>query len=265
MAQNATLDDLRRRVVALNGGHVGRRDVPGGDEMPMTRLSLAPVAAGYANAQIDDYGGRGGAFRHAPGLTLDLRARFSHDAARLRGTAGFGFWNAPYGDRSRRRPALPQAVWFFFASPPNDLPFALEPDGRGWFAATLDAGARSALGLIPLAPAVLALNQFTPLRRRLWPGVRWRLGISAAPLAVDLRDWHDYRLAWRANGCRFFVDDRPVLATPHSPRGPLGFVCWFDNQYLVFTSRGRVRAGVLPITAEQWLEVAGLTMTPLTD
>jgi hypothetical protein len=243
------------RIVAVGGGRV-----VGGDTF---RFTLPPGGAAYANAQIDDYGGApasGAArFAHRPGVALSLRARFSHTAGELRGTAGFGFWNAPYGDPTTRRLSLPAAAWFFFASPANDLPFAPE-QGHGWFAATIDATMPRALALLPLAPAVLLLNQFAPLHRRLWPAVRRRLGIHAAPLAADLRDWHEYRLEWRRDGGRFLVDGAPVLTTPTAPRGPLGFVCWLDNQYLVLTPRGRFRAGVLPVAREQWLEVADLVI-----
>lgn len=244
------------RVLAIGGGEVS-------DEATL-RLALPAGASSYADAQIDDYGGPRppGAprFRHWPGLALSLRARLSPEA--LRGTAGFGFWNAPYGDVTMRRPALPAAAWFFFASPPNDLPFA-PPPGHGAFAATLDAAAPRALALIPLAPAALLLHQFAPLGRRLWPAIRRRLGISAAPLAVAPGEWHDYRLEWRRDGCRFLVDGAAVLSTDHSPRGPLGFVCWIDNQYLVLTPRGRLRAGILPLDNEQWLEVDNLVIQPL--
>lgn len=236
------------RVLEMNGGRV---------EMgPVTRFRLAPVPFGYADAQIDDYGGRVGRFVHRPGAALSLRARFSHDADLLRGTAGFGFWNAPYGDPTRRRPSLPQAAWFFFASPPNDLPFAPESPGRGWFAATIDAGTTAALALIPAAPLVLVLNQFAAARQRVWPAVRRRLGIAAATLNVDMREWHEYRLEWRPDGCHFAVDGQIALKSPYSPRGPLGFVCWLDNQYLVLTPRGRFRAGTLGLADEQWMEVA---------
>ena len=246
-----------RRALEIGGGQVS------GDEV--LRFALPPGAGGYADAQIDDYGrpGRGSRFLWHPNVALNLRARFSHAADALRGTAGFGFWNAPYGDPSTRRLALPRAVWFFFASPPNDLPFAPQPDGHGWFAATLGATTPKALALAPLAPAVLLLNQFGAARRRVWPAVRRGLGISAATLEADLRDWHDYRLEWRPAGCRFLVDGVPVLAPPHSPRGPLGFVCWLDNQYLVLTPRGRFRAGTLAIETEQWMDVDGLVIEPI--
>lgn len=242
------------RVLEVNGGRV--------ETGPVTRFRLAPVRTGYADAQIDDYGGRAGRFVHQPGTMLRLRARFSHESDALRGTAGFGFWSAPYGDPSRRRPSLPQAAWFFFASPPNDLPFASEPPGRGWFAATIDAGTTAALALIPAAPLVLVLNQFAATRLRVWPAVRRRLGIAAAPVDVGMREWHEYRLEWRPAGCRFAVDGQTVLETAHSPRGPLGFVCWLDNQYLVLTPRGRFRAGTLGLTHEQWMEVADFAISP---
>ena len=257
MAQNEP-DRLAWRALAVGGGLVG------GDRL--LRLALPAGAGGYADAQIDDYGGPRppGAprFAHRPGVVLSLRARLS--AGELRGTAGFGFWNAPYGDVTQRRPALPAAVWFFFASSPNDLPFA-PPPGHGPFAATLDAATPRALALLPLAPAALLLHQVAPLRRRLWPAIRRRLGIAAAPLAALPGEWHDYRLEWRRDGCRFLVDGAAVLATDHSPRGPLGFVCWIDNQYLVLTPRGRFRAGVLPLANEQWLEVSDLALHPLID
>jgi hypothetical protein len=256
MTQSAAADSWR--VVELNGGRVERGAT--------WRFTLPLVAAGYANAQIDDYGPaawRGHAcFRWRPGVTLSLRARFSHEAGALRGTAGFGFWNSPYGDPSVRRLALPQAAWFFFASAPNDLPFAPESPGRGWFAATVDAATPMALGMAPFAPVVLALNQFAAVRRRLWPVVQRRLGIGFAPLSVDLREWREYRLEWRSEGCRFLVDGRPALETAHSPRGPLGFVCWMDNQYLVLTPRGRFRAGVLPLEGSQRLEIDDLALAP---
>ncbi|MFW6042555.1 MAG: hypothetical protein ACOC9C_02610 [Chloroflexota bacterium] len=241
-------------TLELNGGRV-RVGTPA-----TYRLELAPVARGYADAQIHDYAGLPrGDYQWRPGTVLRLRARFSHRVGELAGTAGFGFWNAPFGPGTGLLPALPQAVWFFYASAPGNLPLAPVGEiGRGWFAATIDAGARSALAWAPLAPAVLLLNQFATLRRRLWPLVRRGLSISFAAMDVDLKEWHEYRLAWQNNGCFFQVDGSPLLATPFSPRGPLGFVCWIDNQYMVATPRGRVGWGVLPLSDGQWMEVADL-------
>jgi hypothetical protein len=249
-----SMDTRDWRTHELNGGVV--------EAGPITRFRLPAGGTGYTNAQIDDYSGARPGFDRRPGLTLSLRARFSHAADELRGTAGFGFWNAPYGDPSRRRLTLPQAAWFFFASPPGDLPFAPRSPGRGWFAGTIDARSAPIPALILLAPAVLALNQIAAARRRLWPAVRRRLGIYAAPLDGDMRQWQAYCLEWRPDGCRFTVDGQVVLDTPYAPRGPLGFVCWLDNQYLVLTPRGRFQAGALRLPEPQWMEIADLHLEP---
>ncbi len=75
----------------------------------------------YSDAQIDDYqAGPGPRFIRCPPLRLRVRARFSRPEGGLRGTAGFGFWNYPIAWPLR----LPRAIWFFYASPPNDMPRA---------------------------------------------------------------------------------------------------------------------------------------------
>lgn len=223
------------------------------------RFNLPIGISKYADAQIDDYG-RSSAYVHQPGTWLHLRARFSHPADTLKGTAGFGFWNAPYGDPSTRRLKLPQAVWYFFASPPNDLPFAPGSPGRGWFAATINTTFARALAMIPVSPFALVLNQFSSTRQRIWPAVQKALANRFAPLPIDMTTWHDYYLFWGQDGCRFDVDGQCVLETPIVPEGPLGFVCWLDNQYLILSPRGRARAGILTLPEEQWMEVAELRL-----
>lgn len=228
------------------------------------RLQIPPTAQGYTDAQVDDYGlpgvQRRGDYLWQPGVTLRVVARFSHGEGGLLGTAGFGFWNAPFGDPTVRGVARPSACWFFYGSAPNDLPLAADGPGRGWFAATLDASRPSTIPLIPLAPFVLLANRVGRVRRRLWPWVQARLGIAFAPLAVDMTAWHEYRLDWQPGGCTFMVDGRTLLHTPYSPRGPLGFVCWIDNQYMVATGHGRFRWGTLPTYESQWLELQGLQL-----
>jgi hypothetical protein len=200
---------------------------------------------------------------------MQLRARFSHPADELVGTAGFGFWNAPFGDPTARLPTLPQATWFFFASRPSDLPFPEAGAGRGWFVGTLDAVTPWTAILAPLALPILAMNNIRPVRQRTWPAIRRRLSISHAPIGFSMVEWHYYQLDWRAGGCRFSVDDVLVLETSFSPGGPLGFVCWLDNQYLAATPRGRLRWGTLPVRQRQWLEITDLrlesTVAPLAD
>jgi hypothetical protein len=102
------------------------------------------------------------------------------------------------------------------------------------------------------------LNRVTAVRHRLWPKIQEQLGISFAPITQTMSNWHDYRLVWRRDGCAFFVDDQLLLQTRHSPRGPLGFVCWLDNQYMVVGADGRFRWGTLPVTSSQWLETQNL-------
>ena len=94
----------------------------------------------YTDAQIDDYAGRArSAFPWHPPLRMEVRARSSLPAATatstnesmniLRGTAGFGFWNYPFSIRGDIL-MLPEAVWFFYASPPSNM--ALVAGIQGW-------------------------------------------------------------------------------------------------------------------------------------
>jgi hypothetical protein len=243
------------RFLEMNGGQVmGERPFP---PNPF-KLHLPLCPTGYTDAQIDDCIGRRRHYPWRPGSQFTLRARFSHEADRLVGTAGFGFWNAPFGDPTVPWPALPQATWFFFGSPPNDLPLALAGPGQGWFAATLDATTWQAIRLAPLSPGVLLLNQVGGLRRKIWPWVRQKLQISFQPIPETMAEWHEYQLVWRKSGCEFWLDGRLIHQTPFSPRGPLGFVCWIDNQFMVATPNGRFRWGTLPVTTPQFLEVEGL-------
>ena len=218
---------------------------------------------GYSNAQIDDYQAlKRRRFPWSPPLRLTVHARFSHSQPKLRGTAGFGFWNDPFLMTSLRLPALPRAAWFFFASPPSDMKLALQVPGHGWKAATIDALRPASLLLAPAAlPAVLLMN-VRPLYRRLWPTVQRALNVGEALLGVEMRDWQTYVLEWGRQKARFSVGGEPVLDAP-APRGPLGFVLWMDNQYLVATPWGRLRYGRLNVAGKQWLDVEHLSIEPL--
>lgn len=256
--------NLYRRL-ELGGGQVlGQRPLP---QNPL-QLQIPALEKGYADAQIDDYGlgsvnGRHG-YPWRPGVSMQIQAKFSHHQAVLKGTAGFGFWNAPFGDPTVRWPALPQAAWFFFGSKPNNLPLApLGEAGQGWYAATLDATTRVAKRLIPLSPFILVGNQFKSFRQAVWPRVQARLGISYAQIPESMAEWHSYRLDWLAGGCTFWVDGRLILQTSHTPQGPLGFVCWLDNQYMQVTPRGKVGWGTLAIDQAQRLEISELEIGKL--
>ncbi|HLF26480.1 MAG TPA: family 16 glycosylhydrolase [Anaerolineae bacterium] len=227
------------------------------------RLILPSASASrYSDAQLDDYAGlTRRRFPHRPPLHLALHARFSHGAHQtLTGTAGFGFWNNPFGPQSKI-PALPQALWFFYAGPSSNLSLALDVPGHGWKAACIDAGRRSALAWAPLAPLVTLISRSPKLYRGVWPRVQRALGISEKSIVFrqgDMTGWHTYEVDWQRDGACWQVDGETILETDRAPRGPLGFVAWIDNQYAVVTPQGKLRFGLLDAPFEQWIELKDL-------
>jgi hypothetical protein len=80
--------------------------------------------------------------------------------------------------------------------------------------------------------------------------------------------WHNYELEWDLAQARFGITDREGISVMQlsglpSPKGPLGFVAWMDNQYLVATPWGQLRWGLLEIPDRQWMEIAQLSISPL--
>lgn len=244
-----------------------KRYVAGAGELRPTGSSLRFVNENttsdqYSNAQIDDY--QGLPRRHflwRPPMRMEVRARFSHPQGELRGTAGFGLWNDPFlMTRGGRLPTLPRALWFFYASPPSNMKLDVETPGHGWKVATIDAlrPVSLLLGLVGL-PAVVLMN-VRPLYRALWPPIQRAINVGEAALDVPMTEWHTYVMEWGRDRTRFSVDGRAMLEAP-SPRGPLGFVMWFDNQYMVATPWGRVGWGVLDAPGRQWMEVEWVQLT----
>lgn len=232
----------------------GRVAPAGGGLRLMT--SDAPAGA-YADAQAHDYRRRGRRLPHRPPLTIGLRARFSHPAGGIRGTAGFGLWNYPWA----QLPTPPRALWFFYASPPSDMPLAMGVPGHGWKAAALDTGRPQALALLPLAPVAVPLMRSYAGYRLLWPHIQRAVGAAEAPLASGMDAWHSYEIVWGERLSSLSVDGEAVLEGAPSPRGPMCFVAWVDNQYLVVTPQGRLGWGLLEAPGEQWLEIADLVMS----
>lgn len=252
--------------VSILGEHWRRHEIRQASLEPMgagLRLVVSGASARqYSNAQIDDYSGqaRRRDFPWRPPLRLTVRARFSHPAGQLKGTAGFGFWNDPFLMTGVRVPALPQAVWFFYASPPANIKLDARLPGHGWKAASIDAGRPEALLLVPLAPVAVPLMSWRPVYHALWPRIQHALRIGEVSVGADMTAWHSYALEWGARRARFLVDGRAVGHDLPSPRGPLGFVAWLDNQYLVATPQGRFRWGLLDVPDRQWLEIERLTI-----
>ena len=242
------------RVRGLNADHV--------------RFTLPAHSGGYSDAQIDDYrrlSRRSFPWNPPTQMRLEARASTPHP----RGTLGFGFWNDPFslslgqGGAARRLPSSPQAIWFFYGSPPHDL--ALDPGvpGSGWKAAVLRTPRLPSLALAPLALGTIALAQIPGLKQ---PVIRTALQFAQAEeslISEPLNEWHRYELEWLERGARFSVDGETVLQTTIAPPAPLGFVIWIDNQYAVVSPEGGFRFGVLPLAEEQWLEIRGLEVINL--
>ncbi|NJN65776.1 MAG: hypothetical protein HC884_03215 [Chloroflexaceae bacterium] len=228
------------------------------------RLLMADASSRrYSDAQIDDYRVvPGHAFPWYPPLRLVLRARFSHPVGVFRGTAGFGFWNYPFLMPEGRLPTLPRVLWFFFASPPSDMPLDQHTPGHGWKVAAIDALSPRALWLAPLAPLAVLLMNHRSLYQALWPHIQRRLSISEAvvPPELEMTDWHIYTIEWGTETARFSVDGQVVLEPASSPCGPLCCVVWVDNQYLVVKPWGRVGWGLLDVPGRQWVEVEWLAI-----
>jgi hypothetical protein len=245
------------------------------------RLALPGAEVGrYSDAQIDDYDHLPPAryLWRAP-LRLEVRARSSHPAhpahpattlpssapgepqVYLRGTFGFGFWNYPFSLDGRVL-RLPDAVWFFGASPPSNMALVPGVAGWGWKAQVVHAHRLGALAAaVPTIPAVLAAR----LTGRDGPAAGWVRRVSGAaevPLATNLAEWHTYTLEWLPNLARFAADGVQVLAVRDPPRGPLGFVAWIDNQYAIATPRGAFGFGTVA-SGPEWLELDRLRITPL--
>lgn len=229
------------------------------------RLSIPAGPAGrYRWAQLDDYLHRPRRdFAWRPPLTFTLRARVS--APDLPGTWGFGFWNDPFnaslglGGTARRLPALPNAAWFFHASPPNYLSLRDDRPAAGFLAGLFSAPHIAPPLFIPALP-FLPLLAWRQTARLLRQAVRRLVREDAAALELDVTAWHEYRLELRPVGAEFYIDSGLAFESSVMPRPPLGLVIWIDNQYAAFPPDGRLRIGTLATGTEAWLEVDDLSI-----
>ncbi len=229
------------------------------------RLEIpANAKHGYRLAQLDDHGVlQRRHFPWRPPLRLRLQARVS--APPIPGTWGFGLWNDPfsflltYNRAVPRLPALPEAAWFFHASPQNYLSFRDDLPANGLLAATFRAKKVPTAGLALASPILLLtlLPGTAELVRKL---LRRVVQQDASLIHTNLTEWHEYSMEWDIGYVRFSLDGTNIQQTEISPRGPLSLVIWIDNQYASLPPRGRLRYGTLPSPEAVWMEIEELSI-----
>lgn len=236
------------------------------------RMSMPSASIGqYTDAQIDDYAGRTRAnFPWRPPLHMEVVARSSHPAATaqstvessnmLSGTAGFGFWNYPFSVRGDIL-MLPEAIWFFYASPPSNMALVPGVPGWGWKAQVVHSMRPAALAAVVPTAFSAALARVTGITTT---AARWLQRLSGAHetlLPTPMEEWHTYNIEWLYERVIFSVDHVPVLTVLNPPTRPLGFVAWLDNQYAVATPRGVLRFGTVA-SGPQWFELDSVRIEP---
>ncbi len=232
------------------------------------RLEIPSGPAGrYRVAQLDDYGSRPRRqFPWHPPFRLSLQARASAEI--IPGTWGMGLWNNPFGMailsgvEILRLPALPEAAWFFFASPPNYLSFRDDLPADGPLAATFRSR-RIPAALLALGAPGLPLLLLPPAARLARRIARRLVGQSSARLDLSTIGWHSYEMEWLPERVMFWVDGNIVHQTGVSPRGPLGLVIWVDNQYAAIPPSGRLGFGALENPQPAWIEIRRLEYGPM--
>lgn len=230
------------------------------------RLEIMAVAGGekkghvnrYHLAQLDDYQGLPRRdFPWQPPINLSLRARASQ--MQIPGTWGFGFWNDPFGvafarGGGLRLPVLPNAAWFFFASPENYLSLDDELPANDAMAATFSSPLRPPLAAIRLLP-FLPLIFLPPVARWVRRQVQSFVRQDCTQMILEATEWHLYELKWLHHSVTFSLDGEVLLETGIVPLGNLGLVIWIDNQYAAFTPEGHLGYGTLPVRQKEWIEI----------
>lgn len=196
------------------------------DGVAAFEVSAESRSDAYSDSEINDYRrGYERGFPWGPGIHMEIRARSSDDNGRV---SGMGRGTRGFGfwnlETGGASASKPMSNVWFLSASPETL-------GVGIFAAIVfDRGEATLL----------------------------------APLDIDLRQWHDYEIVWTSNGATFFVDDRPLAATPRVPKEALGFVAWIDNYRFVFTPDGIVTR-FLDLDRDQTLSVDRVRISTLAE
>lgn len=223
----------------------------------------ADTRRAYRLAQLDDHRTlQRRNFPWQPPLKLSLQARLSFKE--LPGTWGFGLWNDPfsflltYNRLVLRFPALPQAAWFFYASPQNYLSFRDDLPANGFLAATFSSKKVSTALLALVSPllALVLIPKTSPVLRR---ALRRLIKQDASLVHTDVTEWHAYRMDWDIGQVSFYLDGALIMQTNIAPSGPLSLVLWVDNQYAALPPKGRLRYGTLPNPKPAWMEIRELS------
>ena len=229
------------------------------EEAGTARFAVGPAPGGsLSDAELNDFRlfARGRWPWRAP-LRLTVRARASHDAEQLVGTAGFGFWNAPFtldGDAVDS----PQAGWFFHASPPSHMSMTAGGAGCGWRAQVLTATPVPGW-MVTLGNVVWSL---APLRPLLYRAAQTQVGGGERLVDAPLSEWHTYRIDWQPTHITFWVDERQIHHVQARVRGPLGFVAWLDNSMLRLRE-GEFAFANLAVPEREWFELSEVRIEPL--
>ncbi|HZD55756.1 MAG TPA: hypothetical protein VE136_03480 [Anaerolineales bacterium] len=233
--------------IEVAGENTWRLEIPAG---PKSNYRLAQLED-YTNLRRED-------FLWNPPAVLSVTARCSDQE--IPGTWGFGLWNDPFsvslglGGGSRLWPALPNAAWFFFASPPNYLSLRDDLPAQGSLAATFRSPDIPALLLACGVPALPLL--FFPAAARLLRRLGRRfIRQDAGAMALDPAEWHTYSIVWAEDLTAFKVDREQVFETKIVPSGPLGLVIWVDNQFAALPPSGRLAFGTLDNPRTAWIEI----------
>ena len=229
------------------------------------RLSLPPGKAGkYRVSQIDDYANLPRKeFLWQKPLRFSLQSRVSDQ--QIPGTWGFGFWNDPFSfnigiqGSGRRLPVLPDAVWFFFASPENHLSFENKKPAQGMLASVFASKTISPPLLVP-GGVFLPLAFFPPAGRLIRKFMSRLIQYDAARIEMNLTDWHTYTIEFSREDIRYSIDEKFFFKTTCQPKGKMGFLIWIDNQYASFDPQGKIKFGTLASQREHWLEIRDLVL-----